>query len=54
MPAAARSRELLADEIRHNHIGQDRADVVQAIRSAEAEDEDLDHAMEEVYARAHF
>ena len=49
--AAARSRELLADEICHNHIGQDRANVVQAIRSAEAEDEDLDHAMEEVYAR---
>ena len=47
---AARSRALLADEIRNDHIGEDRAAVSEAIRSAEAEDQDLDEAMQAVYA----
>ena len=50
--AAARSRELLADEIRHDHIGESRAAITEAIRSADAEDEELDEAMQAVYAAA--
>ena len=48
--AAARSRGLLADEIRHNHIGQSRAKITDAITSAEAEDRDLEEAMAAVHA----
>ena len=48
--AAARSRELLADEINHDHIGQSRAEITKAINSAEAEDQDLEEAMMAVHA----
>ena len=48
--AAARSRELLADEIRNDDIGQDRATVTEAIRSAEAQQAHLEDAMEAIYA----
>ena len=48
--AAARSRELLADEISHDHIGQSRAEITEAINSAEAEDRDLEEAMMTVHA----
>ena len=47
--AAARSRELLADEIRHDHIGQSRAAIIEAINAAEAEDQRLEEAMVAVY-----
>ena len=48
--AAARSRELLADEIRDDDIGQDRATVTEAIRSTEAQQAHLEDAMEAIYA----
>ena len=48
--AAARSRVLLADQIRHDDIGRDKAAITEAIHSTEAQQAQLEETMEAVYA----